>query len=121
MFNNWHPFADQSAPSLYVKEMDPEVIRHIKHNQEVLVRFCVKLNPLNAVAVFKEKTLGWEVSSLKTLFSTGVTYKDKFDKGIISSWKNYAANHVNTNSLFCFVRTSWTYAFVIQIKMHEFT
>ena len=100
VFDNWHPFAGQNAPAPYVKETDPQVIRHIKHNQEVLVSFCVTFNPLNAVAVFKEKNLGWEVPSLKTLFSTGVTYKHKLDKGIISSWKNYAENHVSTNVRF---------------------
>ena len=78
-------------------------------------------NPLNAVAVFKEKTLGWEVPSLKTLFSTGVTYKHKLDKGIISSWKNYAANNVSTNSFFCFICTNWTYVFVVRIEMYKFT
>ena len=97
VFDNWHPFAGQNAPSPFVKETPPEVIRHIKHNQDVLVSFCVQFNPLNAISVFKEKTLGWEVPSLKTLFSTGVTYKHKLDKGIISSWKKYPKNHVSTN------------------------
>ena len=39
VFDNWHPFAGQNAPSPYVKETDAEVIRHIKHNQDVLVSF----------------------------------------------------------------------------------
>ncbi len=97
VFDNWHPFACQNAPSPFVKETPPNVIRHIKHNQDFLVSFCVQFHPRNAISVFKEKTLGWEVPSLKTLFSTSVTYKHKLDKGIISSWKNYPQNHVSTD------------------------
>ena len=114
VFDNWHPFAGQNAPSPYVKETDSEVICHIKHNQDVLLSFCLKFNPLNAVAVFKEKTLGWEVPSLKTLFSTGVTYKHKLEKGIISSWKNYAENHVST--IVQFERTNLWYELNIRFS-----
>ncbi len=39
--------------------------------------------------------LGWPVPSLKQLFSSAVTYKKKFQKGIISSWEGYNNNHVN--------------------------
>ena len=35
-------------------------------------------------------TVGWPVSSLKSLFSQVVTYHNKFKKGIISSWGDYA-------------------------------
>ena len=37
----------------------------------------------------------WPMPSLKTVFSTAVTYRNKMQKGIISSWKNYAENHVS--------------------------
>jgi hypothetical protein len=98
-----------------------DVIRHIKHNQEVLVSFCVNFNPLPSISMFKDnKTLGWEVPSLKTLFSTRVTYKHKLDKGIISSWEVYAKNHVSTNWNVELICTNWANEVVVRINTYLF-
>jgi hypothetical protein len=35
---------------------------------------------------------GWAVPTLEQLFSMAVTFKNKFKKGIISSWDNHQAN-----------------------------
>jgi hypothetical protein len=93
VFNNWYPFASQSAPSPYVKETPGDVTRHILHNQKVLLLLCFKMNPTSSMDMFRDEKmnrLGWQVSSLKTIFSSAVTMKHKVEKGIISSWENYA-------------------------------
>ncbi len=54
VFNNWYPFASQSAPSPYVKDTPEDVIRHISHNQKVLLSLCFKMNPHSCMYVFKE-------------------------------------------------------------------
>ncbi len=54
VFDNWYPFASQSAPSPYVKDTPKDVIRHILHNQKVLLLFCFKMNPHSCMSVFKE-------------------------------------------------------------------
>jgi hypothetical protein len=97
LFDNWFPFLGQSAPSPYVKEISEDVVRHIKHNRCVLMSICVSFNPVIAVNMFKDApvSLGWPMLSLKTVFSTAVTYRKKMQKGIISSWENYAENHMS--------------------------
>jgi hypothetical protein len=93
VFDNWYPFASQSAPSPYVKDTPEDLIRHISHNQKVLLSLCFKMNPHSCMSVFKEaksNRLGWLVPSLKRIFSSAVTMKHKLDKGIISSWDDYA-------------------------------
>ena len=94
---NPKPFSGQSAPSPYVKETSEDIIRHIKHNPVIVMSICVSFNPVLAVNMFKDGpvALGWPTPSLKTVFSTAVTYHNKMQKGIISSWKNYADNHVS--------------------------
>jgi hypothetical protein len=107
VFDNWFPFAGQNAPAPFVKETSEEVLRHIKHNQRVLISICVSLNPIIAVNLFKDApvSLGWPIPTLKTIFSAAVTYRNKLNKGIISSWKNYAKNHVSINSFILCVCT----------------
>jgi hypothetical protein len=105
VFDNWYPFASQSAPSPYVKDTPKDVIRHIFHNQKVLLSLCFKMNPHSCMSVFKQEKknrLGWPVPLLKTIFSSAVTMKHKVDKGIISSWDNYAYNTVSAY-LLCFL------------------
>jgi hypothetical protein len=105
VFDNWYPFASQSAPSPYVKDTPEDVIRHISHNQKVLLSLCFKMNPHSCMSVFKKtksNRLGWPVPSLKRFFSSGVTMKHKLDKGIISSWDDYAHNTVS-DFLLCFL------------------
>ncbi len=41
VFDNWYPFASQSAPSPYVKDTPEDVTRHILHNQNV---FCCSVS-----------------------------------------------------------------------------
>jgi hypothetical protein len=36
--------------------------------------------------------LGWDVPSIKQLCTSCVTYKKKWDNGIISSWEGYSTN-----------------------------
>jgi hypothetical protein len=98
VFNNWYPFASQSAPSPYVKDTPEDVTCHIVHNQKVLLSFCFKINPHTSMVLFREEKmnrLGWPVPSLKTFFSSAVTLKHKVEKGIILSWDNYAWNTVS--------------------------
>ncbi len=105
VFDNWYPFASQSAPSPYVKDTPKDVICHILHNQKVLLSFCFKMNPHSCMSVFKEEKknrLGWLVPSLKTIFSSVVMMKHKVDKGIILSWDNYAYNTVS-EYLLCYL------------------
>jgi hypothetical protein len=105
VFDNWYPFASQSAPSPYVKDLPKDVICHISHNQKVLLSLCFKMNPHSCMSVFKEaknNRLGWPVPSLKRIFSSTVTMKHKLDKRIISSWDDYAHNTVS-DFLLCFL------------------
>jgi hypothetical protein len=115
VFDNWFPFAGQNAPSPFVKETSEEVLRHIKHNQRVLISICVSLNPVLAVNLFKDApvSLGWPIPTLKTIFSSAVTYRNKLNKGIISSWKNYAKNHVSTNCIIQIVYTISLTEFIV--------
>ncbi len=53
---------------------------------------------------------GWPVPTLKQLFSMAVTFKNKFKKGIISSWDNYQANKVSV--LFDFASFAETIEFI---------
>ncbi len=105
VFDNWYPFASQSVPSPYVKDTPEDVIRHISHNQKVLLSLCFKMNLHSCMSVFKEaksNRLGWPVPSLKRIFSSVVTMKHMLDKGIILSWDNYAHNTVS-DCLLCFL------------------
>jgi hypothetical protein len=97
VFNNWYPFSAQSVLSPYVKETPPEVIDDIiAHNQGVLVSFCVQLNPISCMSVFKEgNQLRWQVPTLKKTFSSVVTMKYKLEKGIISSWEGNTENYMH--------------------------
>ncbi len=105
VFDNWYPFASQSGLSPYVKDTPEDVIRDISHNQKVLLLSCFKMNPHSCMSVFKEaksNRLGWPVPLLKRIFSSAVTMKHKLDKGIISSWDDYAHNTVS-DFLLCFL------------------
>jgi hypothetical protein len=105
VFDNWYPFASQSAPSPYVKDTPQDVIHHITHNQNVLLSLYFKMNPLSCMYVFKEaksNRFGWPVPSLKKIFSSAVMMKHKLDKGIILSWDGYAHNTVS-EFLLCFL------------------
>jgi hypothetical protein len=98
VFDNFYPFASQSAPSPYVKDTPKDVICPISHNQKVILSLCFKMNSHSCMSVFKEaesNRLGWPVPSLKRIFSSAVTMKHKLDKGIILSWDDYAHNTVS--------------------------
>jgi hypothetical protein len=105
VFDNWYPFASQSAPSPYVKDTPQDVIRHISHNQKVILLLCFKMNPHSCMSVFNEakrNRLGWPVPLPKRILSSAVTIKHKLDKGIILSWDDYAHNTVSDFPL-CFL------------------
>jgi hypothetical protein len=92
VFNNWYPFSTQFAPSPFAKQVPKEVVQPLKRNQLILINICICLNS-NANLLFVDLGVkGWPVPTLKQLFSMVVTFKNKFKKGIISSWDNYRAN-----------------------------
>jgi hypothetical protein len=71
----------------------------LKRNQLIFINNCICLND-NANSLFVDQGLkGWPVPTLKQLFSIAVTCKNKFKKGIISSWDNYQANKVSISCL----------------------
>jgi hypothetical protein len=67
----------------------------------ILINLCICLD-INAKSLFVEQGVkGWPVPTLKQLFSIAVTFKNKFKKGILSSWENYQANKVSSCCLNC--------------------
>jgi hypothetical protein len=96
VFNNWYPFSTQFAPSPFAKNITEEVKQALKRNQLIFINICIPLdNNANSLLV-GVVVKGWPVSALKQLFSMAVTLKNKFMKGIISSWGNYQANKVSS-------------------------
>ncbi len=94
IFNNWYPFLTQFAPSPFAKKIPVEVKSALKKNQMILINICICLDN-NAIFLFVEQGVkGWPVLTRKQLFSMAVTFKNKFKKGILSSWENYQANKV---------------------------
>jgi hypothetical protein len=92
VFNNWYPFLTQFAPSPFAKNIPEEVESALKNNQMILINICIRLDH-NANILFVEQDVkGCPVPTLKQLFSMAVIFKNKFKKGIISSWENYQAN-----------------------------
>jgi hypothetical protein len=83
------------APSLYAKSTPVEVNNALQRNQSILVLLAVSMNGRSQLLYMENVVLGWPVPSLKQLFSSAVTYKKKFQKGIISSWEGYNNNHVS--------------------------
>jgi hypothetical protein len=83
------------APSPYSKSTPIEVTNALQRNQSVLVSLVVTMNPRLQGFYRENGNLGWPVPSLKQLFSSTVTYKKKFEKGIISSWEGYKDNLVS--------------------------
>ena len=90
-----YPFAAQVAPLPYSKSTPIEVTSALQRNQSILVSLAVSMNARSQSFYIKNGNLGWPVPSLKQLFSSAVTYKKKFQKGIISSWEGYNNNHVS--------------------------
>jgi hypothetical protein len=96
VFNNWYPFLTQFAPSPFAKNIPEEVQSALKKNQMILINICICLDN-NAHFLFVEQSVkGWPVPTLRQLFSMAVTFKNKFKKGILSSWENYQANKVSS-------------------------
>ena len=94
VFNNWYPFSTQFAPSPFAMNIPEEVKSALKNNQMILISICICFDH-NANILFVEQGVkGWPVPTLKQLFSMVVTFKNKFKKGILSSWENYQANKV---------------------------
>jgi hypothetical protein len=92
VFNNWYPFSTQVAPAPCAKMTPENVITAIKRNQMICVSLCLTFTN-NLYSVFSENgSLGWEVPTIKQLCTTCVSYKKKWDNGIISSWEGYTAN-----------------------------
>ena len=81
-----------SMDSIQEKNVPQKVYDGLKWNMMVLVEICFDINPQRAMAVFGEKdhgktTLGWNVPSLKTLFSALTNRKHALNKfGVKSSW-----------------------------------
>jgi hypothetical protein len=86
------------APSPFAKVTPIEVTNALQHNQLILVSLAVTMNPSSQQHYTENGKLGWQVPSLKQLFTTAVSYIKKFKNGIISSWGGYTDNHV---SIFC--------------------
>ena len=66
-----------------------EVSNALQHNQSIFVSLAVHMNPTFQSFYMENGSLGWPAPSLKQLFSSAVNYKNKFQKGIISSWEGY--------------------------------
>ncbi len=91
------------APSPFAKVTPIEVTNALQHNQSILVSLAVSMNPSLQVHYTENGKLGWQVRSLKQLFSTAVSYIKKFKNGIISSWEGYKDNHVSISCCFIFM------------------
>jgi hypothetical protein len=93
VFNNWFPFKCQNAPSLYVRNIEPNAkMVAIKTNQQILISLILHINPRAHSLLLDQGHSGWPSPNLKKVFFTAQNFKVKFDKGIISSWEGY---HVN--------------------------
>ncbi len=90
------------APSPFAKVTPIEVNDALQHNQSILVSLAVSMNPSSQLHYTENGKLGWQVPSLKQLFTTTVSYIKKFKNGIISSWEGYTDNHVSILRLFIF-------------------
>ena len=90
-----YPFAAQGVPLPHSKSTPIEVTNALQRNQSILVSLAVSMNARSQSFYMENGNLGWPVPSLKQLFSSAVTYKKKFQKGIISSWEGYNSNHVS--------------------------
>ena len=93
--NHRYPFAAQVAPSQYAKSTPVEATNALQRNQSILVSLAVTMNPRLQGFYTENGNLGWPVPSLKQLLSSAITYKKKFEKGIISSWEGYKDNFVS--------------------------
>ena len=94
-----YSFAAQVAPSPFAKVTPIEVTDALQQNQSILVSLAVSMNPSSQQYYTENGKLGWQVPSLKQLFTTDVSYIQKFKNGIISSWEGYTATHYV--SIFC--------------------
>ena len=88
-----YTFAAQVAPSPFAKVTPIEVTDALQQNQSILVSLAVSMNPSSQQYYTENGKLGWQVPSLKQLFTTAVSYIKKFKNGIISSWEGYTATH----------------------------
>jgi hypothetical protein len=90
VFNNWFPFKCQTAPSPYVCNNSPEAeMTAIKENQKILISLVLNMNPRAHSLLLDPGCLGWDSPNLKKIFTSAQHYKNKFDKGIISSWEGF--------------------------------
>ena len=96
VFINWYPFLTQFAPSPFAKNIAEDVKSALKKNQMILINICICLDNNANSSFVKQGVKGWPVPTLKQLFSMAVTFKNKFKKGILSSWENYQANKVSS-------------------------
>jgi hypothetical protein len=101
VFNNWYPFLTQFGPSSFAKNIPEELESALKKNQMILINICICLDNNANSSFVKQGVKGWPVPTLKQLFSMAVTFKNKFKKGILSSWENYQANKVSSCCLIC--------------------
>ncbi len=101
VFNNWYPFSTQFAPSPFTKNIPEEVESALKNNQMILINICIRFDHNANILFVKQGVKGWTIPTLKQLFSMAVTFKNKFKKGIISSWENYQANKGSSCCLSC--------------------
>jgi hypothetical protein len=96
VFNNWYPFSTQFAPSPFAKNILEEVESALKNNQMIFINICIHFDHNANMLFVKQGVKGWPVPTFKQLFSMAVTFKNKFKKGIISSWVNYQANKASS-------------------------
>jgi hypothetical protein len=91
----------QFATSPFTKNISEEAESALKNNQMILINICIRLDHNANILFVKQGVKGWPVLTLKQLFSMAVIIKNKFKKGIISSWENYQANNVSSCCLIC--------------------
>jgi hypothetical protein len=61
----------------------------IKENQKILILLVLNMNPRAHSLLLDPGHLGWDSPNLKKIFTSAQHYKNKFDKGIISSWGGF--------------------------------
>ena len=78
----------QGTPSPYAKGITDDIKADLQCNQCVLVKMCLQIDSRRIIPAFG-KTFSWDCSKPKKVFGALVNYKNKFSRGIISSWANY--------------------------------
>ncbi len=68
---------------------------------------------IGSIKLIEQIVINVPIPTLKTMSSSAVIYRNELNKGIMSSWKNNAKNHVSTNSLIQIVYTISLTKFIV--------